>query len=341
MKMTKLKVCSKVHLFIIISVLFIAIGMAVGTVCHFIANGFFNYGGEFASYKSVSVTYYYSEQNNETDINKICEDAFNGVKPTEVSYATSDVGDEIVYKFTAGTDSAKLQTAVDAINAKFEGLETSAVMREGVVNEGGSKNIVFAAIALASAAAFQFIYYIIRYKLRAAYSALLACIHNLGIYAALLAVTRIPLGTEAVALGAAVVFVTMLLSGLFFDRTRKNFKNDKYAKSERREVVEVSASEVRVMTFAVIGSLAVAAVVLGAFAAISAMTIGALAPCGIAVLGLIACLYGSVFFTPAVHGLIDARCEKTLASITSNQASRASKKAAKAEKTAAVADEKA
>ena len=55
--MTKFKVCAKIHLFIIISSLFIAIGMAVGTICHFCANGFFNYGGEFKSYNSVNIVY--------------------------------------------------------------------------------------------------------------------------------------------------------------------------------------------------------------------------------------------------------------------------------------------
>ncbi len=339
--MTKFKVCKKIHLFIIISVLLIAIGMAVGTACHFVANGFFNYGGEFASYKSVTVTYYYSEHTSETELKNVCDEAFNGLKPYDVSYATSDIGEEMVYKFSVGTDSEKLQSAVESINAKFDGLESSAVMHEGSVKEGGSKNIIYAAIALASAAAFQFLYYIVRYKLRAAYSALLACVHNLGLYAALLAMTRIPVGTEAVAIGAAVVFVTMLLAGLLFDRTRKNFKNEKYAKSDRLEVVDISASEVRVMTFTVVGALAVAALVLGVFATISAMTIGALAPCGIAILGLIACLYGSVFFTPAVHGAIDLRCEKVLDSIKAKSSSKPDKKAAKAEKTASTVSEKA
>lgn len=341
MKMTKFKVCSKIHLFIFISVIFIAIGMAVGTVCHYLANGFFNYGGEFASYKSVTVTYYYSEQNADTDLNKLCDEALNGLNPCEVSYATSDIGEELVYKFSLNADSEKLQSAVNTINEKFTGLESSASLHEGVVNEGGSKNIVYAAIALAAAAAFQFVYYIVRYKLRAAYSALLACVHNLGVYVALLAVTRIPVGTEAVAIGAAVVFVTMLVSGLLFDRTRKNFKNEKYAKTDRAEVVDISASEVRVLTFTVICALAVAAVVLGVFAAISAMYVGALAPCGVAVLGLVACLYGALFFTPAVHGGIDGACEKALASIKAKSPAKAEKKAAKAEKPAKTVSEEA
>ncbi|MGN1373436.1 MAG: hypothetical protein ACI4VK_05250 [Candidatus Coproplasma sp.] len=308
--MTNLKVCKKLHVFIFISVLFIAIGMAIGTICHFVANGFFNYGGEFASYKSITATYYYSEHKSDCDFKSICKEAVSGISPTEVTYATNDLGEEIVYKFSVNTDTTKLQAAVDAINANFTDLESGAVVSEGVVNEGGAKNIVYASIALASAAAFQFLYYILRYKLRAAFSALLACVHNLGVYAALLAITRIPVGTEAVALGVAVVVLTMILSGILFDRTRKNFKNEKYAKSDRLDVVEISACESRNITVITLAALAVVAVVLGVFATISAMYIGAFAPYIIALLGVIACFYGSVFFTPAVHSAIDAVCEK-------------------------------
>ncbi len=332
MKMTNLKVCKKLHLFIFISVLFIAIGMAVGTVCHFIANGFFNYGGEFASYKSITVNYLYSEHKADTDIKAICDDAVAGVSPIGVSYAITDIGEEIVYKFSVNEDGTKLEAAVEKINANFTGLNSSATLNEGVVNEGGSKNIVYAAIALASAAAFQFLYYILRYKLRSAFSALIVCVHNLGVYAALLAVTRIPVATEAIAIGAAVVFVTMLLSGVFFDRTRKNFKNEKYAKTDRVEVVETSAAEVRALTLTVLISLAVVAVVLGVFATIASAYIGTLAVCGVALLGVIACLYGSVFFIPAVHSAIDACCQR----VRAEKAKSAKKaKAEKAEEAAA------
>lgn len=308
--MTNFKVCKKIHLFVIISVLFIVIGMAIGSVCHFVANGFFNYGDEFSSYKSVSVSYYFSEQNASTDIDAVCKEAFNGVSPIEVSYASSDWCDEIVYKFSVNEDDAKLQAAVDSINALFVGKESCATLHEGTVSEGGSKNIVYAAIALASAAAFQFIYYVVRYKLRAAFSALLASVHNLGVYAALLAITRIPVGTDAVAIGAAVVFVTMILCGVLFDRTRKNFKNEKYAKSDRLDVVDVSASEVRTVTVTVLAALAVVALVLGAFVTISAAYIGAFASGIVALLGVLACAYGSLFFTPAVHGAIDGCCQR-------------------------------
>lgn len=307
--MTKFKVCKKIHLFIIISVLLIAIGMAVGTVCHYIANGFFNYGEEYSSYKSVTVSYYYSEQNGDTDIDAICTDAFADVKAISVTCATSDYCKEITYKFSLNEDNTKLEAAVNEINAHFSGLESGAILHEGATFVGGAKNIVYAAIAFASAAVFQFIYYVVRYKLRAAFSAILACVHNLGLYVALLAITRIPVGAEAIAIGGVVVFVTMILCGILFDRIRKNFNNEKYAKTDRLEVVDISACEVRTISFTVLVALAIAAVVLGAFSAIAAAYVGAFMLGIVALLGVVACAYGTLFFTPAVHGAIDACCQ--------------------------------
>lgn len=319
--MTKFKVCSKIHLFIIISVLFIAIGMAVGTICHFCANGFFNYGEEFSSYKCVTVTYYTSEYKDADAIRPVCDEALKGFNAYEVSYYSDNrMGGEIVYKYSAGTDGEKLQSAVDALNIALDkngsGLNVAS-LHEVSVNEGGARALTYAAIALASAAAFQFLYFIFRYKLRAAFSALLACVHNLGVFVAFAAITRIPVGAQFIAIGAAVVLLTMILSCVLFDRTRKNFKNEIYAKTERVEVVDTSACEVRTVSFIAVCALAVAVVVLGVFAAISQMWIGALAPYGLALLGLIACFYGALFFTPAVHGAIDGVCEKAKASVKS------------------------
>lgn len=319
--MTKFKVCSKIHLFIIISVLFIAVGMAVGTICHFCANGFFNYGEEFSSYKCVTVTYYTSEYKDADAIRPVCDEALKGFNAYEVSYYSDNrMGGEIIYKYSAGTDGEKLQSAVDALNIALDkngsGLNVAS-LHEVSVNEGGARALTYAAIALASAAAFQFLYFIFRYKLRAAFSALLACVHNLGVFVALAAITRIPVGAQFIAIGAAVVLLTMILTCVLFDRTRKNFKNEIYAKTERVEVVDTSACEVRTVSFIAVCALAVAVVVLGVFAAISQMWIGALAPYGLALLGLIACFYGALFFTPAVHGAIDGVCEKAKASVKS------------------------
>ncbi|MCM1439218.1 MAG: hypothetical protein NC131_08450 [Roseburia sp.] len=332
--MTKFKVCAKIHLFIIISSVLIAIGLAVGTICHFCANGFFNYGGEFTDYTSVSLRYYMPC--TESDAKSACDNALGGFNAYEFTCAQTGEGGEIVYKFASDTDKKALSEAVDKINDELnagveEGLRLNvAAVHEGSVKEGGSKAITFASIALASAAAFQFIYFVIRYKLRAAFSALLACVHNLGVFVALAAITRIPVGTDMIAFGAAVVLLTMITSALIFDRTRKNFANEKYSKTDRLEVTDTSACEVRMLTFIPLCVLAAATVVLGVFAAIAQMWAAALAPYALVLIGLISVGYGAMFFTPAVHGAIDGVCENVKQSLKARRKS----KPAKSEKTA-------
>lgn len=325
--MTKFKVCKKIHLFIIISVIAIVIGMAVGTICHFCANGFFNYGAEFNSYKSVSVTYYSSEY-HASEVKELCETSLKGFNAYETSVTDTAMGGEIVYKYSAKTDSAKLGAAVAELNKVLDkndsGLNVASV-HEATVEVGGSRAITYASIAVAAAAAFQFIYFVIRYKLRAAFSALLANVHNLGLFIALAAITRIPLGIATVTLGIITVLVTMILTGILFDRTRKNFKNEKYAKTARVEVIDISACETRIFTVYLLCGLAIAAVVLGVFAAISSLYIGALSACALAILVLVSCAYGTLFFTPAVHSAIDDVCEKVKISSASGKRVKAAK----------------
>ena len=55
--MTNLKISAKMHIMIIVSAVIIALGIAVGCVCHFVADGYFNYSGEYKSYQSVTVSY--------------------------------------------------------------------------------------------------------------------------------------------------------------------------------------------------------------------------------------------------------------------------------------------
>lgn len=337
--MTKFKVCSKIHLFIIISTIIICLGIAVGTICHFVpsANGYFNYGGEFASYNCITVTY--PVEVTEEEVRAVCDEQIVGVKPTNVSYG-ADGKREAVYKFSAGTDIETLKKIADGIesNLKTTGvIKCTAYAMQAEVEEGGSKAITFASIALASAAAFMFIYYIIRYKLRAACSALLACVHNLGVFVALLAITRIPVATGTIAIAAAVVVLTMIFCGLLFDRTRKNFANEKYEKTDRCEVIDISAIECRKTTLITVCALAAAAVIVAMFATIAASFIGAFAPGIVVLLGVIACGYGAMFFTPAVHGGIDGLCEKVIAD---RKAKKPAKKTAKTEEVEKAAETK-
>lgn len=306
----------KKHIFIIISALIIVVGMAVGTVCHFVSDGFFNYGGEFSSYKSITVTYISPDENDET-IKEIAENSFDGVSPYESSFTSrTDGGGEAVFKFLSSTSDDKINAAVDKINEKlgvndadYDNLDIAVAHTDETVT-GGSYSLIYASIAVASAAAFQFIYFVFRYKTRAAISALVACVHNVGVYAALLAITRVPVGCEAVAIASVLVFVTMNATCVFFDRTRKNFKDEKFAKTDREEVVALSAKESMGINVTLIVALAILTVLCGIFAAISSLGAVALAPYAVALCALLSAFYGVAIFTPAVHPLTDGLCEK-------------------------------
>jgi preprotein translocase subunit SecF len=303
--MTKIKLSSKMHLFIIISCIIIVAGMAVGTICHFISNGFFDYGSEFSSYKSITINYLSAEQTEE-EVKTICKDAIGNVSYYNVSYADESNGGEVVYKFTTDTDSQTLTTIVNNINNKLSanGGLSSAVLHEAKTYVGGMRVLIYAAIALASAAVAQFIYYLFRYKVSGAFSALLANVHNLGIYVALLAITRVPVGIEAVAFGAVVVLVTMIASGIYLDRVRKNLKEVKYEKTEQSEIADISYAEGAQTISVKLLCMEISVLVLAIFAIIATAHYTILSPYIIALIALVSCAYGCLFFTPSVHPAI-------------------------------------
>ena len=319
--MTKLKVAAKFKLFLIISIAIIFIGMVMGTVGHFALNGFFNYGDEFSSYKSIVVRYSITEHTEE-EVKTVCEDVLSSSSGYSVSYSEALRGGEIVYKFSANADDKALNAAADKITQKLNAdiaadeemayLNVASV-RSGTVKEGGSRAITFASIAVASAAAFMCLYYIFRYKLRSALTALLACVHNLGVFVALIALTRLPVGAELIAIASLLVFFTMLGCGVFFDKTRRNFKNEAYAKTDRAEVVEISAGESHKINVVTVTAVMVVALVFGVFAAIASLSITAFVIAPVVLLGALACCYGTVYFTPSVYVQIDALCEKVKA----------------------------
>jgi preprotein translocase subunit SecF len=287
--------------------------MAVGTVCHFIANGFFNYGSEFSSYKSITVNYLTAEQKEE-DVKKICEDAMGGVSPYYVSFADESNGGEVIYKFTDDTDSTTLAAVVTKINEKLsanDGLSV-ATLHEATTNVGGIKVLNFTAIALASAVVAQFIYFWLRYKLSGACSAFLANLHTLGIYVSLLAITRVPVGIEAVALGAMVVVITMIASGIYFDRVRKNFKDPKNEKAAPVNVIDGSFAESAQTTCLYLIAMEVAVLVLVIFALIAFAHYTILSPYVVALIALVSCAYGCLFFTPSVHPAIKTATDKLI-----------------------------
>ena len=294
---------------IIVSALVIAIGLAVGLICEFVADGYFNYGNEYRSYQSVTVEYSFLDFQEENAVKKICDSEF---KSAGVKYYTSmsdsdSASCEYEFRFSKGTKAEKLQTAVDAINAKINDStvysgQSFASYHKVEARLGGGAALRFGAIALAASVAFQFIYFVIRYRLTGALAALLADIHNLGIFVSLLAITRVPVGPSVVAFAAFTVIMTMIGCCFLFDRVRRNSKKEAYAKLDANELTDISAQESLFHVCVSAVSFAAVAVLAFVFLSISALSVsGVLAPVFGALFAAVSAVYGTSFFIPSVY----------------------------------------
>ena len=296
------------HLFIIISSVIVAIGLAVGLVCQFVAGGYFNYGAEFKSYNTIEVNYAYVDYSDEDKVVEICDGVFgkDGVSYFEYSTGETDDGGRVVFKFSKSIDEKKLLTVASdvqsALRGSSENIQSNAVLHILEAKLNGCRVLTFASIAFASAIVLQFLYFVVRYKLTMAFGACLANIHNLAIYVSLLAITRVPVGISAVALGVLTVLVTMIACGFLFDRYRRNIKKEKYARISGDELTDICVGEsFSSILYPVVG-IATSAALIFALLAISAKSVLAiLAPVVAAVLSVASALYGTVFFVPPVY----------------------------------------
>lgn len=310
---TDFKLSSKMHLFIIISCVVIAIGVCVGTICQFLANGYFNYGADWESYKSITVSYSCVDFAEEDEVKEVCDKAFSDAG---VSYYYSDlfgektgnvVGGEFTFKFNSSVKDEKLQNAVNAINAviaeKSNGIIQSVASAHTVDGLLGSGKALWrGAVALAVVIVVHFIYFALRYKLTMALGALLADVHNLAIFISLLSLTRVPVGSSIITFAVLTVLLTAVGTCFFFDRVRKNVKDEANAKLSAFELVDKSASESFKVNLFLPVCLAAVAVVLFVLTSISAMSaLAVLAPAFGAVMCFISCGYGLLLFTPSVY----------------------------------------
>lgn len=314
---TNLKLSSKMHLFIIISTVIIALGLAVGTICHFVANGFFNYSDDYADYVSVSVSYddidFSGSGKEPVDlIRDICDKVFSNTGLSSYITVNGDTttGGRLVYTFTPSTNFADIEKAVTAINADIK----TAVESEGGIQFSyasahtadtlltGGKAISMAAIAIAVAVVFHFVYFIIRYKFTMALAALLADVHNFALYIALLALCRVPMGSTVAAFSVIAMIMTIIGTCFLFDRMRKNCKNEDYKKLTAFEVSDLSANESLIINTVMPACLAAISVVLFVLMSISSLSpLAILTPVLCSLVIFIVCAYGTAFFTPAVY----------------------------------------
>lgn len=323
MMKTDFKLSSKMHLFIIISSIIIAIGAAVGTICQFVANGYFNYGADWESYKSVTVSYVSADFADKNEVKEICEKAFAdaGVRYYySVSFGEKSgntVGGEYTFKFNYSVKEEKLQTAVNAINAviadKSKPNENEDNNVESVIMStasahtvdglnGNGKALWRGAVAIASVIALHFIYFAVRFKLTMALGALLADVHNLAVFVSLLSLTRVPVGSSIITFAALTVLLTAIGTCFLFDRVRKNAKDEANAKLGAFELTDKSAGESFKINLFMPVCIAAVAVVVFVLASISAMSvIAVLAPAFGAIICCVSCGYGLLLFTPAVY----------------------------------------
>lgn len=310
---TKLNLSSKMHLLIIITSLIIAIGIAVGVICHFVAGGYFNYGGDFASYKSVTVTYAdidFSGKKDDPEVvmDEICEKAFKdaGISNYSKEYGDKSGGGSITYKFVNSTDDKKLDKAVSAINGKIaEELEDDSMFSNAYwhtveVVFDGSKALLRGGIVIASIAVFHFLYFLIRYRLTMAFAALLADAHNLGLYLSLLAITRVPVTSAITTFAVITVLVTMIGTCFLFDKMRKNIKAAE--KKGEAFTVDKTADETFLLNVIFPACIAAVAVVIFVLMSISSLSpLAIMAPVFMALISCVSCAYGTSMFVPAVY----------------------------------------
>lgn len=307
--MTKLKLSSRMHLMIIVSAVIVAIGLAMGLIFQFVSDGYFNYGSDYSSYKCVVVNYAYIDQQDK--IEDVCEKAF---KDADVNYYVCVTGDtedggRLVYKFSENANADNLKSATDAINNALSSENSSGLSNASYhsvkATLGGAHSLTYGAIAVATAIVFQFLYFAIRYKLTAAFAALLADVHNLAIFISLLAITRLPVGSTVFAFAALTVVMTMIGCCFLFDKFRNKAKDEDFAKLNTLEQSDVCANENIVNVAITAAVVAVAGILLFVLMSISALSVNLILTGAImAVLSAVSCVYGTAFFTPSVYSRI-------------------------------------
>lgn len=324
--MNNFKITSKFKILAIISAAIIVLGMALGTVFHFTSGSFFNYGGEYSSYKQVSVTYYYQEMTdgeNSLDIRGVCEDAFasNGVKSYAVTEDSTSGGTTRVinYRFGYNTDSLALQNASDAINAKIEEfagkfsvlpMSYAAFTQEEAI-PGGEKALAMGAVVLACVVAVHFIYTLIRFKLTAMLHAFAIDLHNIALFAGILALCRIPVTSTVITLGVLVALATSVCVTLFLERVKRNLADEANSKLTPAEIADLSGGQTLKTNIAFNSFFAIIAVLAFALMAISSLSAVVVLPQTLCALAAAAVTgYGVTLFSPALYPVLRSLCKK-------------------------------
>lgn len=326
--MNKFKPASKFRIFAIVSCVLIVIGMVLGTVFHFVTGDFFNYDGEYSSYKSVSVSYIMIEINSgeeKLDLEAVCDEAFANaglkyyLKKTD-SNSLSNSG-QLEYLFKSSTDSQALKAAKEEINSKIaklpifsDGIQPTsrADVHEVQTIIGGAYVTSMAAIVLATIVVAQFICTMMRYRFSAAFTAIAIDLHNLALFAALLALCRVPVSSAVMVFAVIVTLATAIGLTYLLEKIKRNAKENEKLSVE--EVANLSAEQTLKANIALPTFLVIVAVLLFVAMAISAASVlSVLTPALLAIVGFIVTVYGTALFAPALYCFIKKTGNKIIA----------------------------
>lgn len=309
--MNKFRFTSKWLIFAIISSAVIVLGMALGTAMHFAGGGFFNFGGEYASCKTVTVSYVYTEFGSEEELETICENVFSdaGLKNYKKVSSGGGVTNSIIYKFSVSAADQQLSGAVSGINTRIAEAtkEFSAVpqSRAAFGNEkvimGGERALTMGAIALAVIVAAHAVYSVIRHKLSGLIIALALQAHNIGLYAALLALCRVPVTSSALTFAVILSLITAAGLSVLLDLVKRERKNAADTKITLAETVDMGARK----AFVANNFLCAVTMIAGVLASVSS-PLSALC----AMVAVVTGYYGIVFAAPAAYPAICGLCGK-------------------------------
>ncbi len=294
------KFSSRIHLYIAVVCLVLAIGAAIGTIGHFIWGGFFNYGVDYASSHSVSVSYYVTDYTS-GQVQEICENNLGGLGGYTLT--KSDSNGKMEFTFSADSDGDAIKQAVEKINAELDtktGINVATYHEaEGLVTNVGT--YIWCAVAVASIIAVQAVYIAVRYKIGMAAVSLISNVAGAAMFVSLLAAVRLPLGSYVAPVAFVCVLLTMICSQYFFAKARACFKEDGMSAVPSLEQTDCAASRSWRRILLICGIVFGASVLTAVALAVAAPTIAFASPAVAAAVAAAVSFFTSAMFTPAIY----------------------------------------
>lgn len=294
---------------------------AVIVIAGIIVFALFGFSYASSEYKTVEVTYnaVVTINEKEEDLQNICESTFT---EKGLSYSQKDITDslsstylsktgEIVltYTFSGNSSDESLNAAVTAIKTR---LSENELYTDIAVSRHSAENVVFyesvwrGAIAIAVGAVVALVYIGIRFGVASALTGLAACVHDVLLTLAILALVRIPLYAYTPLLFAAIA---ALLSLLFWVlqcmKRRENFKDPAYVALSAEEAVAECYKTSKKTGLIAAGVLVVILAILGAVASagVRLFMLPAIVP-------VVVCAYSSLVFATSLFVPVKAKFDK-------------------------------